>query len=243
MRRECRDLHHERLLLPHRSVDEVDALAIEDIGQIILRLVAVPHDVPILVERVVVFGVTVSGDVPLAPSGLYRVLRLVSVQILAHHRGPIARGLQRRREGGVLVALRVERLVAAVVTLVGEDPGVVRVLPGEHRRPRRAAQRVRHVVVRERHSPLPHLLDVRHVGEQVHRQVVGQHEHDVRPAGLVRRRGRFHPVGRLRRTGRERQYARGRQRGEFPLPMAVHQAPSAEETVRPAAWFGKLGSP
>ena len=65
---------------------------------------------------------------------------------------------------------------------LARDAGAVRVAPGEDRGPRRTAQRVGDDVAVEARALALHLLDVAHVRQQVARQVVGQHEHDVRLA-------------------------------------------------------------
>ena len=147
VRRERRDLEEERLALAGGVVDERGALAREHVGQIGARTRPVVDQLPVLVEVVVELGIAVAGDVPFVPAGwdvallaVDETLRLVAVQVLAHHRGLVAARLELGREGGVLLALRVEDRKAAVVAAVGEDPGVVRVAAREGGRSRRAAE-------------------------------------------------------------------------------------------------------
>jgi hypothetical protein len=72
-----------------------------------------------------------------------------------------------------------------------------------------AAQGVRHEVVGEREALALHGQHVRHVPDQVGRQVVGQDEHDVRPPRERRRGGRRRAAD---RGGRSRWDARFRRR-------------------------------
>ena len=195
VRREGPHVQHERGPLRDRFVREADPLAREHVRQVVLRAEAVAHDAHRAREAVAEALVAVAGDCPVGPPRRHvrpaergaDARRRVLVEVLAHQRRAVADALQVRRVGVLLQAVGVEREEAAVGAGVAEDPGVVRVLAGEDRRARRAAQRVRHEVVREaRAAPLqaPH---VRHVGQQVARQVVGQDEDDVR----LRRRERL----------------------------------------------------
>ena len=92
--------------------------------------------------------------------------------------------------GGVVAGLlepyrervgRVERLVAALLVLVvREHPVVVRVLPGQERRARRAAERKRGEAVRERRALAAELLiGLTHEAHRVRGLVVGHHDDDV----------------------------------------------------------------
>jgi hypothetical protein len=76
-----------------------------------------------------------------------------------------------------------KRAEAAVCAHVLEHPGAVRVAAGEDRGPRRAAQRVRDHVAAEGRPLLLQGQDLRHVWDEVRRQVVRQHEDDVRALG------------------------------------------------------------
>ena len=114
------------------------------------------------------------GAVRDVPGGLR-----VAVQVLAHHRGAVAGPLQGDREGVPLFAASMEGLEPALEVAV--DVGVVGKVAGEDRRARGAAQRVRDEVVGESDALALHGQDVRHVSDEIGRQVVRQDEHDVRP--------------------------------------------------------------
>ena len=109
--------------------------------------------------------------------------RLVAVEVLAHQGRPVAATLEAGGERVPLLAARVEEREPTVIATVGEDARVVRILAGEGRRTRGAAEGVGDDVVRERRAPRPQLSDVRHVLDQVPGQVVGEDEDDVRPLG------------------------------------------------------------
>ena len=183
--RERRELEIERLVRRRGGVDELNALGGDHVGEIVRRLVSVVLEGAVFVQRVVELGIAPAGHVPFAPArrdvgvGHGRGLH-VAVQVLAHHRRLVAGALERGSERVLLLAAEVEQVKAAVRTRVLEDAGVVREVAGQDRRPRRAAQRVRDEVVVERETVALHRLHVRHVREQVHRQVVGEDEHDVR---------------------------------------------------------------
>ncbi len=105
-------------------------------------------DHPVVVGLVAVeeAGVADHG-VPVVPARrhLGRVVVAVLVEELAGVAGPVAVGVQPHRD----VVLEVELVVAAAGEEVGQHPGVVRVAPGQHRRPRRAAEGVGDVVAAE----------------------------------------------------------------------------------------------
>ena len=187
MRRERRQLEEERLMCPGRRVDEVHAAPGDHVRQVGIRAVAEPMDRPVDVHRVVVLRVPPSGDVPLVPTRRhvgprYRGAGLqVAVEVLAHQGRAIARLLERDVEARLLVPVAVESLDPPVGAAVREDAGVVRELAGEDRRSRRAAQRVGDEVVVEGRAAQGERLHLGHEPHEIHRQIVGEHEHDVRP--------------------------------------------------------------
>ena len=183
VRREGRDLQHEGLGRRHRTVDERHRLGREHIGQIVAGLVAVVVDRPVLVEVIVEPGIPVAADGPFAPARRRLVDRLIAVEVLAEEAGPIAGLLQSHSIGLRLVAVPVERGNAAVIAAVGEHPVVVRILTGQERRSRWAAQRINDVEPRHRRAGPLHGEHVRHEPHEVPRQVIDQHEDDVRAAG------------------------------------------------------------
>ena len=187
VRRKGRELEEERLAHGGRPVDEMRAAAGDHVGEIVPRSVAEVVDRPVDVELVAELAIAPPGDVPLRPSGGHcrtgdggaaRALQ-IAVDVLAHHRRAVPGALESDVERAVLVAVVVERLEAAEGACVGEDARVVRELPGEDRGARRAAQRVGDEVVVERHPVGLQRLHLRHVRQQVHRQIVGEHEDDV----------------------------------------------------------------
>src|SRR5439155_12501953 len=128
----------------------------------------------------------IGRTVPLAPAGgkLRRVLTAVAVEELAEVHGVVAAALE---PDGKRVGL-VERLVAALGWRVSAHAVVVRVLPGQKRRTRRAAERERIEVVVERHALVPdQALDVRQHLHLSERLVVGLENEDVRSLRRWRR--------------------------------------------------------
>ncbi len=191
------ELEEEREPRVDRVIDEFRALGGEHVSEVVGRLVTVVVQGSVLVERVVELGVAETRHVPFVEAGRLvgqgkagrdRALLQVAVEVLAHHRRDIARTLELDRERLALLAAQVEQAEPAVGAEVLHDLRVVREVAGEDRRPRGAAQRVRDEVIRERHPLLLQRRHVRHVSQEVHREVVGEHEHDVRP--LRRRLGR-----------------------------------------------------
>src|SRR5262249_30216736 len=83
-----------------------------------------------------------------------------------------------------------ERGEAAGVAAVRINMALVRELPGEYRSTRRTAERIGHVIMRKREPVFHHVLHVRHVIEQIHREVVGEDEDDIRLSGRHARVGR-----------------------------------------------------
>jgi hypothetical protein len=143
-----------------------------------------------------------------------------------------------------------KRHIPAVGADIAVDAGIVRVAPGEDRRPRRAAQRIGDEIIGEGDAVLLHFEDVRHVLNEVQRKVVGEDEDDIwalRP-GRQRgcggewcgrgRRGRRHvrrwrialpEFGIARSAGRHqfRTDSRQRPRGPARLGPALHDGPDA----------------
>ncbi len=192
---ERRELEEERLARRGRAVDERHAPASQDIGQVVPRPMPEIVERPVLVELIVKFRVPPSSDVPFVPArrniggrhrGLLGTLE-VAVEILAHHRRAVARALERHVECVELIPVRVERADPTVGAHVREHPGVVRKIAGEDRRARRTAQRIRDEIVVEGHALRLERLHLGHETNQVRRQVVSEHKHDVRPVRHARR--------------------------------------------------------
>lgn len=98
------------------GTDELVALAVEHIGQVVIRLLAVLDDIAVLVELVVVLAVPLAGDVPgvpacrhVVPLAVHSVLRLVAIHVLAHETGLVSRPLQVGADRRVLHAVFEER--------------------------------------------------------------------------------------------------------------------------------------
>ena len=130
-------------------------------------------------------------------------MRVVPVQVLPHHLRLVPLRRQRRGERRLRrVPAVLEGGVSAGVPRVGEHAGVVRILAGEDRRSRGAAQRLGHEVVAEGDALLLHRLHVRHVRDQVPGEIVGEEEEDVRLGGGGEGAvGTGSSVGRRRRIG------------------------------------------
>src|SRR5258707_906479 len=133
----------EERSLRRATPDDLVRLVPVDIGLVAgrLRRSAVRVQGTALVERVVVVAVRrgIDGPVPLAPArrDLGRVLPPVAVQELAEMNGVVTAALE---PDGQRVGL-VERFVAALRRCVAPDAVVVRVLPRQKRRARRATER------------------------------------------------------------------------------------------------------
>ncbi len=211
MGRERRQLEHERPSAGGRARDERHALSCDHVGQVVAWAIAVRAYVPVAVHVVAVLGIAVAGDVPLAPAGRDRcaalrgdgraravarrraqpqardgAVRLVPVQVLAHQRRAVALALHRDGERFLLLAAFAKDAVAAFRGAVVEHARVVWIATGQDRRARGAAERVGHEVVAEAHAAALHPQHVRHVAHEVRREVVGQHEDDVRPPAAGR---------------------------------------------------------
>ncbi len=187
-----REVHEDRLARRRRgALDEVHGLAEVDVRPVVGGSAAIRELLAVLVEVVAVLAVRVAPDgaVPLVPAGrdVERVRRVrIAVQVLAEEGGSVAGPVEERRDRGRLDVLVVRLFEAAGRQRVPEDPGVVRVLAAEDRRPGRAAERERDHVVRERRAPgHEKLLQVRHVREHpaLDVLVIRQDQDDVRRAG------------------------------------------------------------
>ena len=158
----------------HRDLADVDH-AVLDVG---------PREAPAVVRRAEQhvevaparrrIGYLTSGDV------------LVPVEKLPDEASGVAGPLEVHREGALTVAVGLERFVPAQrvrrverARRVDPDAGLVGVLAGEDAGPRHAAQRVGDVRVRVRRAVAAHGRGAAHGGQQVHREVVHQDEHDV----------------------------------------------------------------
>ena len=144
-REECEREEERRARVAHPPDDRQGALGVV-VGRVVDRVAVEPVLVeqPVLVQRVAVEEVRrrVDRRVPLAPAErhLRGVADPVLVQELADVHGPVARPLEPDRQPVALV----EPAVAAVRGHVADHAVVVRVLPGEQRRARGTAERVRH---------------------------------------------------------------------------------------------------
>ena len=207
------------------------------VGRVVDRVAVEPVGVeqPVLVQRVAVeeVGRRVDRRVPLAPAGrhLGGVADPVLVQELADVHGPVARPLEPDRQPVALV----EPAVAAVRRAVADHAVVVRVLPGEQRRARRAAERVRDEGAFEggalRGERAPHAA---HHAHRLERLVVGHHDHDVGPLGRCRAGAR--PAGRAP-TARRRRRApspAGAQHAVERQPAAVDRLGAHAQAEAPA---------
>ena len=192
-------------------LDELARLPREDVDEVVLRGRAVPDELAVLVEPVVVLRVRVAAagrTVPLVPAG--RDERRVDgfripVQILAEQPRPVAGVVHPRGDRRLLVAVGMELSVPTRRREVAENVVLVHVLAAQDRRTRGATQRVGDEEVRER-RPLLHELRVdlrepRRVEVGVEVEVVGEDEDDVRLLGRLGLRHRRAGRGRPRRGG------------------------------------------
>ncbi len=192
VRREGGDLDEEGRAL--RLLDEFDCRAREHIGHIIARFPAVVDDLAIFIQRVVELGIAEAADVPFVPPHRGAVpRRLIAVQIFSEHGSLVADALKCHRESVRLITVGVEAAVAAVRFEVTEHSSVMRKLAGEDRRARRAAKRIGDEVIRKGGAVALHLLHVRHELQQVQREIVSEHEDDIRALQRRRLRGRNYP--------------------------------------------------
>ena len=165
--------------------DEGVGQAGQHVGEVVVLALlvraAVVDDLLVFFEGVVELRVAPVGHVPVVPARRGRGRHVVAVEVLAHHCRAIAGGVQVGGHGRVLVAVRVEGLVAPVGPGVVIDARVVRETPREDRGPRRAAERVGHVVISERRTVTFKGSEVGHeLGRhQVGGEVVGEDEHEV----------------------------------------------------------------
>jgi hypothetical protein len=163
--------------LRHRDVGE-------HVGLVERPLLGVRLLLAVLEERVAVVLVRRRIDCaePVLPAGRRddRRPRAVPVQVLADVDSVVARACECCDECRVLV---LERLVAAERWAVAVDAVVLRVLAGEVRRARRAAQRERHDVLCERRALLrDEVVHMGHHAQRLDRLVVRHHRDDVRLA-------------------------------------------------------------
>ncbi len=200
----------EQRLVGRGAPDHLRGPARQDVGQMVLGLVAVADQPAVLVQRVVEIGEPAADAVPLVPAGLRRVdLRLVAVQQLAQKGGAVAGGVQPGRDRRPVQLQRLELGEPARRQVVALDAVIVRVLAAQDGGARGAAERVGHEVVGE-HDALvgDQRLGPLHdpVGGEI--LVVGQDHDDAGARG-----------GRGADGGRRDQ----RQRGEGdPRPMHAH---------------------
>ena len=182
------------------GADEALRLLGEDVGAVVLLGVRVLAQDAVLVQRVVeVLGARGGEHVPVVPAlghvarhGPVLVGLGVPVLELADVGGLVPGALEPERQVVVAVKL-VEDAVAAVRGDVGEHVVVVRVLAGEDRRPRRAAEREVVVEALHRHAlALQLLADDLHHPHRAGLLVVGEQDDDVRlrAEGLSARAGR-----------------------------------------------------
>ncbi len=189
------DVHHERRLVLGGGVDEVDRLVAQHVRLVLVRLVAVELELgrvgrSLLLDQRVVEVEGPLGDlpVPLVPAGgnRQRVRRAarVPVHVLADVDVVVAAVVE---IGGDRVRLvRLQPLPAPERPGVAAHAVVVHVLPGQHARPRGAAEGVGDVGAVEGH-PLPadQRLRVRHRRQLGGGHVVGEDEDDVVAGGTL----------------------------------------------------------
>jgi hypothetical protein len=138
--------------------------------------------------------------VPLVPAG-GDVATAVLIQILAEQAGSVTGVVEAGGEVIIVVACRLERVYAAVGAVVGDDAGVVRVLPAQDRRARGAACGEGSEGVGEGRTLADQLLfDLRHLGEQGEIGVVGEDKQDVRLLACFRCQRHVVPAVRLPET-------------------------------------------
>ena len=164
VRCEVRDGEEERLGLRREALDRVDRLRGVDVGLVVGRGAAVGHELAVLVERVAVVAVRarIDGAVPLVPAGG------TSSAAAARSRSGTCRcgrcGSRRDAASWAACSRASERASRTRPAAARSPYGVVvRVLPGQERRARRAAERERDEVVRERRPARgEQSVDVRH---------------------------------------------------------------------------------
>ena len=165
-----------------RGPDHLDRLVGQHVAQIVLWPAAVLHGQTILVEQVVVARVGVAADVPLVPAGGHAIaLRHVPVEVLAEHRGAVARAVQPSRDGRLLETEPAKRLEPAPRRLVAHNVRVVPIPPAQDRGARRTAPRIAdEEVLEHRALVLEQGLGLGHEGVSRNVLVIGDNGHDVR---------------------------------------------------------------
>ena len=208
-----RDLEEVRRVVVAVRLDELLGVLLDHaagVGPVALlhgrgerRRRVVPHPQPALPDVGAVEVPPVVGrpedHVELRPARRHRRQRppldvLVLVEVLADEAGRVARPLQRHVEGPLGVAVALERGITAerhrveLPRRVGAHAGLVGVLPGEDAGAGDAAQRVDDVGLGVRRPGAAHGPDRAHRLDEVHREVVHQHHHDVGPLRPLGRR-------------------------------------------------------
>ena len=190
VRRRVAEREEERVRRLRALADEALCLRREDVGGVVLLRLAELDQAAVLVQGVAeVLRARRGQHTPVVPaSGNVDRQRsvLIGLGVLVEELADVARavagGLEPEREVVVAVKL-VEDAVAAVGRLVGEHLVIVRVLAGEKRRSRGAAEREVVVEALHGHALALHLLV--HRLHDPHRRgllVVGEQDDDVGPA-------------------------------------------------------------
>ena len=230
VRREVREVEEEGRARGRAVPDGGHRLPREDV-RLVVRLVGrVVDEAAVLVQREADVRERAparrpDGRAPVAPArrdlGAAALVLPVAVQVLADE-GRVVPGLLEPDRQRVRV---VEPHVAAERRPVPADAVVVRVLPRQQRRARRAAERVRREARVEAHAlPDEQPVDVRHVAQRVRRLVVGLDDDDVRPVVDL-----LHDGGRRVRPRGEREQTGDRE----PCPEAPsHVAVEGTESLR-----------
>ncbi len=129
------DVHKKWLAGLGGALDEVDRFAHVDIRAVILRLAAIRNLLAILVEDVIIFSVSdlaIHGRVPLIPAGRnvgYTLCTRILIQVFTGQHGFVSSALQPDGDGGVFFAEVIKSFPATQGQVVGENLGIVRVLP------------------------------------------------------------------------------------------------------------------
>jgi hypothetical protein len=105
-----------------------------------VRLVSAREVVGVQGAVLVYLGISIGSGpaVPLVPAG-GDVAACILVQVLAEQPGPVTGIVEAGGEVVLVVCCRLERVYATVGTVVGDDAGVVRILPAQDRSARGAA--------------------------------------------------------------------------------------------------------
>ncbi len=175
VRRHVRGPDEERLRVRRPLLDQPLDLVVHVVD--VVEPVVVPRlPVPVhLVELVVVLAD--DGRVEPVPSRLAPAMGPEAVEVLARERRAVSGPVEPYRQRPVGLQRRIGE-----AALVGLHAVVLRVLAGEDRRPRRAAQRVRRQRVRERHArAAQQLAGLGHPVQVARGHVVGADQDDVGP--------------------------------------------------------------